>query len=57
MKINMNEVVGKSDILFLTLDTLRYDVAESEYLDGNLKNLCKENALFYSSQEFPVNSP
>ena len=43
MKINMNEVVGKSDILFLTLDTLRYDVAESEYLAGNLKNLCKES--------------
>lgn len=42
MKINMNEVVGKDDILFITLDTLRYDVAEKEYLEGNLPNLCAD---------------
>ena len=36
----MNEIVGKDDILFITLDTLRYDVAEQEYLAGNLPNLC-----------------
>ena len=43
MQVNMNEIVGKSDILFLTLDTLRYDVAEQEYLAGNLPNLCADS--------------
>lgn len=42
MEVNMNEVVGKDDILFLSLDTLRYDVANDEYLKGNLPNLCKD---------------
>ncbi|KEH96783.1 STM4013/SEN3800 family hydrolase [Clostridium massiliodielmoense] len=42
MNINMNEVVGKDDILFITLDTLRYDVAAKEYERGNLPNLCKD---------------
>lgn len=42
MKVNMNEVVGKDDILFLSLDTLRYDAAEEEYLAGNLPNLCRD---------------
>ncbi|MCT4542208.1 MAG: STM4013/SEN3800 family hydrolase [Vallitalea sp.] len=41
--INMNEVVGNDDILFITLDTLRYDVAQAEYLAGNLPNLCKDS--------------
>ena len=36
MEVNMNKVVGKNDILFISLDTLRYDVAEREYLAGNL---------------------
>ncbi|MCT4620554.1 MAG: STM4013/SEN3800 family hydrolase [Marinisporobacter sp.] len=40
--VNMNEVVGKDDILFLTLDTLRYDAAHEEYLSGNLPNLCRD---------------
>ena len=43
MQVNMNEIVGKNDILFLTLDTLRYDVAEQEYLAGNLPNLCADS--------------
>lgn len=42
MKVNMNEIVGQDDILFITLDTLRYDVANTEYLKGNLPNLCKD---------------
>ena len=41
MNINMNDVVGNDDILFLSLDTLRYDVADEEYRSGNLPNLCK----------------
>jgi hypothetical protein len=32
---NMNEIVGKCDILFLTIDTLRYDVAVHELTNGN----------------------
>lgn len=42
MSVNMNEVVGQDDILFLSLDTLRYDVANEEYLAGNLPNLCQD---------------
>ena len=30
MSVNMNEVVGNNDILFVCLDTLRYDVASQE---------------------------
>ncbi|MCX7921586.1 MAG: STM4013/SEN3800 family hydrolase [Clostridia bacterium] len=37
---NMNEIVGNYDILFITLDTLRYDVAVREEQRGNLPNLC-----------------
>jgi arylsulfatase A-like enzyme len=36
--INMNEIVGTHDILFITLDTLRYDVAKLE--EHNCPNLC-----------------
>ena len=39
--INMNEVVGNTDILFITLDTLRYDVAQQEFLTGHLPNLSR----------------
>lgn len=42
MEVNMNEVVGNDDIIFLSLDTLRYDVANEEYLAGNLPNLCRD---------------
>ncbi len=31
--------IGRSDILFITLDTLRYDVAQALYLNGQLPNL------------------
>jgi len=34
MTWNMNEIVGTHDIVFLTLDTLRYDVAEVEMRAG-----------------------
>lgn len=39
---NMNEIVGSRDILFITLDTLRYDIACREQERGNLPNLCGE---------------
>lgn len=38
---NMNEIVGKYDILFITLDTLRYDVAQELFLQGKTPNLAK----------------
>lgn len=39
--INMNEIVGKYDILFITLDTLRYDVAQQLFKQGKTPNLAK----------------
>lgn len=41
MNYNMNEIVGDYDILFITLDTLRYDVFKSAYEKGILKTLGK----------------
>lgn len=32
--VDMNQVVGKKDILFVCLDTLRYDAAKEEELAG-----------------------
>ena len=40
-RINMNEVVGTHDILFVCLDTLRYDVAENEQNNGGTPILNK----------------
>ena len=37
--INVNDVIGNHDILFITLDTLRYDVAQQLYLQGRTPNL------------------
>lgn len=36
----MKKIVGSHDILFITLDTLRYDVAVQEEKNHNLPNLC-----------------
>jgi len=41
MKINMNEITKTDDIIMISLDTLRWDVAQEEYLAGNLDNLCR----------------
>lgn len=41
MQHNMNEIVGNSDIVFITLDTLRYDVAQQLWEAGNLPNFSK----------------
>ncbi len=37
----MNEVVGRDDLLFVTLDTLRYDVAAELLAAGRLPNLAR----------------
>jgi len=37
--LNMNAVVGRKDIVFLTLDTLRYDVAEACFRNGETPHL------------------
>ncbi len=39
MSVNMNEVVGDCDILFVCLDTLRYDVAKEEEILGNTPSI------------------
>lgn len=38
---NMNHIVGKYDILFITFDTLRYDVAQQLFKQGKTPNLAK----------------
>jgi len=37
----MNDIIGSHDILFITLDTLRYDVACQELAAGHLPNLAR----------------
>lgn len=37
--VNMNQVIGSHDVLFITLDTLRYDVAQELFLSGQLPTL------------------
>jgi Sulfatase len=37
--LNANHIVGSHDVIFITLDTLRYDVAEECYARGWLPNL------------------
>lgn len=39
--LNMNDIVGSHDILFMTLDTLRYDVAQRCWAEGLTPNLAK----------------
>lgn len=41
MKVNMNDIVGKMNILFITLDTLRYDAAKEVFDKGRCKNFRK----------------
>ena len=38
---DMNQIVGKYDILFITLDTLRYDVAQQLFEQGKTPNLAQ----------------
>ncbi len=39
--INTNKIVGSHDIVMITFDTLRYDVAQKLWKDGKLPNLQK----------------
>jgi hypothetical protein len=39
--VDMNEIVGSHDILFITLDTLRFDVAQSLFERGELPVLAR----------------
>ena len=39
--LNMNQIVGSSHIVFITLDSLRYDVAQNALRTGQTPNLAK----------------
>jgi Sulfatase len=39
--LNLNDIVGTHDIIFLTFDTLRYDVAQQLWQAGRIPNLAK----------------
>ena len=39
--MNMNNIVGQDNLLFLTLDTLRYDVAQTAWREGSTPNLAE----------------
>src|SRR6187402_1659471 len=41
MTLNMHEIVGRSHILMITFDTLRYDVAYEQLQLGNTPNLAR----------------
>lgn len=41
MPYNMNEIVAESDLVLITLDTLRYDVAQTLWIKGKLPNFSK----------------
>jgi hypothetical protein len=39
--MNMNEIVGRDDLLLITFDTLRYDVAQGAFSRGETANLAR----------------
>jgi hypothetical protein len=39
--MNMNHVVGRDDLLLMTFDTLRYDVAQDAFRNGETPNLAR----------------
>jgi hypothetical protein len=39
--MNLNEVVGRDDMLLMTFDTLRYDVAQEAWESGEIPNLSR----------------
>ncbi|MEJ1241948.1 STM4013/SEN3800 family hydrolase [Chryseolinea sp. T2] len=49
----MNEIVGTHSILFLTLDTLRHDVAASAFAEGTTPNLTKLVAEGWEERHTP----
>ncbi len=38
---DMNQIVGQTDIVFITFDTLRFDVAQEEWAAGSTPNLAR----------------
>src|SRR5262245_42308253 len=38
---DMHRIVGSHDIVFITLDTLRYDAAQAEFQGGRLPHLAR----------------
>ncbi|NPC86517.1 metalloenzyme domain-containing protein, partial [Pyxidicoccus fallax] len=52
--MDMNTVVGSHDLLFITLDTLRYDVAEELAATGRTPHL---SALLPGGRWEPRHSP
>ncbi|MDX8399204.1 MAG: STM4013/SEN3800 family hydrolase [Gallionellaceae bacterium] len=50
----MRDLVGKANILFITLDTLRYDVALSEFQAGNTPNLAAVMPLGWEKCHSPA---
>lgn len=40
--LDMNQIVGKKHVLFITFDTLRYDVAQREFAQGGTPNLAQQ---------------
>ncbi|WP_028581442.1 STM4013/SEN3800 family hydrolase [Desulfogranum japonicum] len=55
LDVNMNRIVGKDDILFITFDTLRYDVATEEWLSGGTPNLRKMMPENWEKRHAPGN--
>jgi hypothetical protein len=39
--MNMKEALGREDLLFITLDTLRYDVAQQAWAEGKIPHLAR----------------
>src|SRR5437764_970502 len=39
--MNMNEVIGRDDLLWITFDTLRYDIAQKAWAEGKTPNLAR----------------
>jgi hypothetical protein len=39
--MNMNEVIGRDDLLWITFDTLRYDIAQQAWAEGRTPNLAR----------------
>ena len=54
-EINMNQIVGHRDIVFLVLDSLRYDVAIDEMDHGRTPNLAKLLPWSWEKRHSPGN--
>ena len=54
MKINMNNIVGSHDILFIVLDTLRYDVAQQALEQGLIPHIEKHLPRGWEKRHSPA---